>query len=210
MPKTSNLLLVLNLLHYRHRVTIENIMCTCGVSSRTAYRYITALSEANIPVLFDKNIGGYRLNVFSKVTADHVTELDGILIKVALLLLESATDKTYAKAIESLMKKLDSVLPMPHENLFAGIGPIIAENLKTGQIARVIHSLLLETAVHQDKSVRLRLASGTDTSDGTTIEHPSLHFKGEWQVSSRDPDCERTVAVSDVEEVRLIEKRKKS
>lgn len=205
MAKTNNLLLVLNLLHYRRRVTTEDIMRTCKVSARTAYRYITTLSESNIPIYFDKDTGGYRLNIFSKVTADHVTILDSILLKVALRLLEKSTDGAYSEAIETLARKLDSVLIVPDDDVLGVADRYMALKPKPADVVRLIHELILQTAVQEDRVVRLRVAGHPAHAPATTIRNPSLTFKGGWQITSRDPDNEGAISLSDIDEVQLVE-----
>jgi predicted DNA-binding transcriptional regulator YafY len=61
MSTFTNILTVLNLLHNRQSVSIQLIQRECSVSRSTAYRYITALSEANFPVISDPEVGGFRL-----------------------------------------------------------------------------------------------------------------------------------------------------
>ncbi len=61
MAVLTNILLVLNLLHHRRAVSIRMIQQECGVSRWTAYRYLTAISEANFPVVNDPFLGGFKL-----------------------------------------------------------------------------------------------------------------------------------------------------
>ncbi len=57
MAKYDRLLFILNLLRTRKNFNAERLAEECGVTERTIYRDIIALSEANIPIYYDK---GYK------------------------------------------------------------------------------------------------------------------------------------------------------
>jgi predicted DNA-binding transcriptional regulator YafY len=57
MAKYDRLLFILNLLRSRRNLNAGMIACECGVTERTIYRDIIALSEANIPIYYDN---GYK------------------------------------------------------------------------------------------------------------------------------------------------------
>lgn len=60
--RASRLLLILNTLQARGRATAPALADQCGVSLRTIYRDVDALSTAGIPVYSERgNLGGYRL-----------------------------------------------------------------------------------------------------------------------------------------------------
>ncbi|MBK7143327.1 MAG: hypothetical protein IPH75_14730 [bacterium] len=46
---------------HRRAVSLKMIRETCGIPRRTAFRYLNAISEANIPIYFDRERGGYCL-----------------------------------------------------------------------------------------------------------------------------------------------------
>lgn len=58
MSKYDRLLFVLNLLKGRPGLSTQELARECEVSERTIYRYVDALSSANVPIYFDN---GYRL-----------------------------------------------------------------------------------------------------------------------------------------------------
>jgi predicted DNA-binding transcriptional regulator YafY len=58
MSKSDRLLHILNLLRSRRNLNAARLARECGVTERSIYRDIIALSEANIPVYYDK---GYKL-----------------------------------------------------------------------------------------------------------------------------------------------------
>ncbi|MFH1687147.1 MAG: YafY family protein [bacterium] len=58
MAKYDRLLFILNLLRSRRNLNAERLAEECGVTERSIYRDIVALSEANIPIYYDN---GYKL-----------------------------------------------------------------------------------------------------------------------------------------------------
>lgn len=58
MSKYNRLLHILNLLRSRRNLNAERLAQECGVTERTIYRDMIALSEANIPLYYDR---GYKL-----------------------------------------------------------------------------------------------------------------------------------------------------
>jgi len=58
MPKYDRLLYILNLLRARRNLNACKLAEECGVTERSIYRDIVALSEANIPIYYDN---GYKL-----------------------------------------------------------------------------------------------------------------------------------------------------
>jgi predicted DNA-binding transcriptional regulator YafY len=57
MNKAERLLLILNLMRARRNLRAEDLASECGVSQRTIYRDIKAISDANIPIYFEN---GYK------------------------------------------------------------------------------------------------------------------------------------------------------
>ena len=58
MPKQDRLLYILNLLRARKNLNATQLAEECGVTERSIYRDILAISEANIPIYYDN---GYKL-----------------------------------------------------------------------------------------------------------------------------------------------------
>jgi len=58
MPKYDRLLYILNLLRARRNLNARKLAEECGVTERSIYRDMIALSEANVPIYYDN---GYKL-----------------------------------------------------------------------------------------------------------------------------------------------------
>ncbi|MFH0930314.1 MAG: HTH domain-containing protein, partial [Candidatus Zixiibacteriota bacterium] len=57
MGKADRLLLILNLIRSRRNLRAKDLALECGVSERTIFRDINAISSANIPIYFEN---GYK------------------------------------------------------------------------------------------------------------------------------------------------------
>ncbi|MBU8932370.1 MAG: YafY family transcriptional regulator [candidate division Zixibacteria bacterium] len=108
MPKYDRLLHILNLLRSRKNLNATSLAKECGVTERSIYRDILALSEANVPIYYDN---GYKL-ASSNFLPPLNFDLDEY--QCLRLALESSplkqTDK-YSKLINLIAAKVEAGLP---------------------------------------------------------------------------------------------------
>ncbi len=204
MTKLSRLLLLLNLLQYRQKLSVTDIMRTCRVSRRTAFRYIDALSQSNVPLYHDRSVGGYRLSSPHKIYTDQFTTLDGILLRIALRLIETSASGAYSDAIEQLKSKINTFMPSAVSELVTGLDEQVAASSRPPDTVQLIHSLVLEAAMQLGHSVRVLVNDGNGTS-AMHIESPSLQFKEQWSVGSRRKGGKQPVSLTDIKEIVLLE-----
>lgn len=81
MGKYDRLLFILNLIRGRRNLNASMIARECGVTERTVYRDIMTLSEANIPVYYDR---GYKLASDSFLPPLNFTVDEYLVLKTAL------------------------------------------------------------------------------------------------------------------------------
>ncbi len=107
LTKYDRLLYILNLLRSRRNLTAGKLAAECGVTERTIYRDIVALSEANIPIYFDNGYKYASGNFLPPLNfnVDEYTALKKILETTPLS--HIARDK---KIIKSIKTKIDAVL----------------------------------------------------------------------------------------------------
>src|SRR5258708_13148465 len=111
--RASRLLSILTTLQARGLTTSESVAEECGVSLRTIYRDIDALSSAGIPVLSERGAeGGYRL------LDGYRTQLNGLSEKEAEALFLTglsgpAADLGLHAVLVAAEKKLISAMPAP-------------------------------------------------------------------------------------------------
>jgi predicted DNA-binding transcriptional regulator YafY len=112
MATLTNILITLNLLHSRQRVSVQLIQQECGVSRSTAYRYITAISEANFPVVNDQEMGGFRLEHKWGKGICNFTEEEAAFIVAACTQHGHIGDNGNGELSRSIRHKLEVFLPM--------------------------------------------------------------------------------------------------
>ena len=57
--KFDSLMMILNKLDGREKVTVDSLREDLGISERTVFRYLNTIQVAGFPVVFDKEQGGY-------------------------------------------------------------------------------------------------------------------------------------------------------
>lgn len=107
MSKYDQLLHVLNLLRGRPGLSTPQLARECEVSERTIYRYINALSSANIPIYFDQ---GYRLLSDAFLPPLNLTLDDYLVLKTALSSSVFANRSPLRKQAKSVLAKIEANL----------------------------------------------------------------------------------------------------
>jgi predicted DNA-binding transcriptional regulator YafY len=182
MAKLENILLIVNLLHHRQSVSLETIRSVCGVSERTAYRYVRTISEANIPVYFDKNTNGYSLLNKTTLNIDDLRIDECILVFLALRLLARNVNQPYRTAVEALIQKVLSRQSFVIEELWASFGVRLDDSLALRDLSDLITSQIIHAAVVNARTLRLTLRDDVQARSVVEIEHPKLRFSKGWEV----------------------------
>jgi predicted DNA-binding transcriptional regulator YafY len=205
MAKIDNILLLVNALHNRGCLTVERIMDICGVSKRTAHRYVRALSEANIPVYYDSAAGGYRLarNVGFKM--DLLTTNDVVLLCVALSFLKTCVNAQYRVSIESLARKIFSMSAEELEDIWGRVEEHFEANAPDLDISGILTPQIIYAAILLEK--RLRLVESTTESTERLLElsDPKICFNHGWSVVEDQPTKGEPIRWDDVLEASLVD-----
>ncbi|UCD18330.1 MAG: YafY family transcriptional regulator [Candidatus Zixiibacteriota bacterium] len=113
MAKYDRLLYILNLLRSRRNLNAGMIARECEVTERTIYRDIVALSEANVPIYYDR---GYKFASENFLPPLNFTASEYVILKTAL---ESTPLHRNARArqiIKSIRSKIESSLSSQVKN----------------------------------------------------------------------------------------------
>ncbi len=107
MSKYDRLLYILNLLRSRKNLNARMLAEECGVTERSIYRDILALSEANIPIYYDR---GYKLasDLFLPPLNFDMDEYN--CLRLALESTPLAKTDKYAKLVKQIRAKVDAGL----------------------------------------------------------------------------------------------------
>ncbi|MFQ5500277.1 MAG: helix-turn-helix transcriptional regulator [Candidatus Zixiibacteriota bacterium] len=110
MPKYDRLLYILNTLRSRRSMNAARLAEECGVTERSIYRDIVALSEANVPIYYDN---GYKMasGNFLPPLNFNVDEYQYLMLLMGSSVL-AGTDK-YRDLHHRVLAKIDAVLSEP-------------------------------------------------------------------------------------------------
>jgi predicted DNA-binding transcriptional regulator YafY len=182
MPKVENLVMLLNLLHHRRAVDVKTMVRECGISERTAYRYVRSLETAGFPVYFDGENGGYRLmdksGTFSRLSPE-----ESAAVLFALEFLECSLIPDSFGPIHRARTKLQLHLSgeMPGflvDTLTAATTPDMMSPIKEMLIVA-----LVRLACHLKKGIKIYHRNGKESNILTEIRSPKLVYDREWKVN---------------------------
>jgi predicted DNA-binding transcriptional regulator YafY len=207
--RASRLLSILTTLQARGLTTAEALAEECGVSLRTIYRDIDALSSAGIPVLSERGAeGGYRL------LDGYRTQLNGLSEKEAEALFLTglsgpAADLGLHAVLVAAEKKLMSALPAP---LRAGAEKMRARFhldapawFREAERPKLLP--LVASAVWEQRRIRMRYRSWKSEKP-RAIEPLGLVLKGgTWYVVGQTEEGLRTYRVARILKLDVLETR---
>ena len=199
--RASRLLSILILLQLRTRLTAEALAGEFGVSVRTIYRDVEALSAAGVPVYADRGPGGgFRLvdGYRTRLTGLAGDEAEAMLM---IGLPEQARDLGFGDAAARARNKLLAALPKAGSDEARRIaGRFHLDTVDWYRSARPVpHLTALARAVLDRRRVRMTYESWTATRDWT-VEPLGLVLKaGHWYLVAHGAGKHRIFSVADVQ-----------
>jgi len=204
MSKLDKIVLLINLLHHRRYITSETIRNICDISERGVYRYINSISKANIPVHYNKTVGGYCLDRRDSFGIDDLRVSDAVLLSVALHMLSQKLDDIYTENIEHLRRRIFSRLALPFEELWDSFAARIEQGLESESVSDLVTSLLIHTSVINNKELRLVISDESPESRVIEVKNPVLRFQGEWCVESSRYSGQGAIPVSRIRKAMIL------
>lgn len=199
MNKTRRLIQLINLLNTRHRVTLEGIKKVCGIPERTAFRYLSTISEADVPVYFDKDEGTYRLNSHSGVLINDVSFGEAVLVLLSLKCLRTVVNDHYSEDLDRLITKAVVRQEWEVESVLGPAAKKLTDPLKGIDLSEELTSALIHAAICCGREVRV-----TTLGEKVEITKPGLLFKGDWQLVERASDDLTTPTKRAVQKVEVV------
>jgi predicted DNA-binding transcriptional regulator YafY len=207
--RASRLLTILTLLQARGRVSAPQFAAECGISLRTVYRDMDALSAAGIPVYSERGSeGGYRL------LDGYRMQMNGLSAKEAEALFMTglsgfAADLGIGAVMAAAQNKLLSAIPA---SLRAG-----AEQMRArfhldapawfAQGERPAHLPLVADAVWAQRLIRTRYQSWK-AEKNRLVEPLGLVLKGgAWYLVGRTDGDARTYRISRMLDLKVLDQR---
>lgn len=203
MSKTFRIIQLINLLYTRRSVTMKTIKETCGIPERTAYRYLNTVSEANIPVYYDKNAQAYRLNTDAHMAIHDISFGESVITVIALKVLAALVGRPYQSDLEDLTTKL---LVRQGAEVEAILGPLtrrLSSQLGGIDVSEHLSSALIHAAVCCGRKVRLTKSNGRGAIETVGISSPRLHFRDAWLLTDMEVDQMQSW-VADIERVVVL------
>lgn len=204
MNKTFRLLQLINLLNHRQSVTLETIRETCRIPERTAYRYLNAISEVDVPVFYDKDQRAYRLTHRIPTGIDDLSLSDAVMTIAALKLLKKFVSREYVDEIDRLVTKIQVRQEQPVED---GM-PIIDEQVRkmdhSDVMTESLSAALIHTAIACDRKVEISASGNNGSCNSLTLGSPALFFKQNWQLDERSKSNGIGTEVRKIRRVRIL------
>jgi hypothetical protein len=204
MSKLDKIVLLINLLHHRRSITSETIQNICNISERSVYRYINSISKANIPVHYDKTVGGYCLDRRDSFGIDDLIVSDAVLLSVALHVLSQKLDDSYTESIEQLRRRIFTRLALPFEELWDSFAVRTEQGLESESISELVTSFLIHTSVMNNKELRLVLSDESPESRVIDVKNPVLRFQGEWCIESSRNSDQGAIPISRIRKAMIL------
>jgi predicted DNA-binding transcriptional regulator YafY len=203
VAKSDRLLLILNLLRSRRNLKASDLADECEVSERTIYRYIQVLTEAGVPIYFDR---GYRLlsQAFLPPLNFTVSELLTLYISLNSEPIQSVN--CLRKSAKQISAKLDSLMPEKIKVDFEKIKKQIVVQSEDGRppqgVALVFE--LLRKAIWAEKKIELRYDSTGSSEVIKLVPKTLLYKKGNWYLAGLVQDKMRHFRLDMIKSVSIF------
>ena len=177
MAKYDRLLFILNLLRSRRNLNAGRLAEQCGVTERSIYRDIVALSEANIPIYYDN---GYKLasdNFLPPLNFDYEEFLS---LKLALESSPLIETGKYGQTLRQVMTKLEARIPeaVRKQSRFTPRTTHIQISLRQEQDRCEKYYGTIEKAATENRALRLKYESIQSGETERIVEPYFIVFRG--------------------------------
>lgn len=204
MGKTTRILQLINLLISREYVTLDNIRTICDIPNRTVYRYLNWISEADIPVYYDKDAQAYRLSRSRKISLDEISMHDGVLLVTSLKAMSGHVNGEYRTDLERLLTKILVRQQLPLDGAFANALGSTVNQGREPDYSETLATALVTAAVATGRPVRVSTKGENGEICSEEIADPRLTFTGKWGVAGGQDSEEPATQLSSVSKVTLL------
>ena len=204
MDKTTRIIHLIHLLHTRRYVSLRSIKEVCGIPERTAYRYLNTISEANIPVFYDKSRGAYTLNTQDSTYVPDISFGDSLIVSLALEVLQAMVNPSYQKTIGQLLTKIHVRQEWEMEDALGPVADQLVSSIENIDLSEQLSSALIHAAVCCNRKVRIQGQGDSDGYRSVEIPSPGLRFRETWQVSSAEKTDQDFPPIDSIKEVRVL------
>ncbi len=197
----KDLINLLTMLHLRDSVSIEDITEKFHISERTAFRHIERLSQAGVPVYYDRQRKGYRLLRNLLVRMSDLNLNEAILLLSGLRLLSDSTNDKYRTAIESLVTKISAAQDFYFEEVWQSVAAqnaIKSDGKKTiEETSKALTNLILQMAIRYNKQAFLKIREEEKEAE-LRVRDISLYFDDEMLVKAKRGTSSKEIELSSI------------
>ncbi|MCH9031566.1 MAG: HTH domain-containing protein [candidate division Zixibacteria bacterium] len=184
MTSIQRVILLINLLYNRQKLSVDEISKELGVDKRTVYRYINKLSEANVPVYYDRNIRGYTLSSRNSAEIGALSDREVVLLLLALKIISHKVNNRDKTLIGSLQRRLDSLQSSSHYEYVNKPSDAFMSNLRNNELSDLVTFLVIQSVIESKNDI-LVFVEHSDGNYKLNMTKPSLTFDGTWKLSGR-------------------------
>ena len=179
MRKAERLFQIISLLRGRRKVlTAESIAEDLGVSVRTIYRDIQALSLSGVPIEGEAGVG-YRLGHSFEIPPIMFSEQEMTALVLALKMVKGHSDEVLSIGANTALKKIVSVVPEKAKNVI-DLLPYYVPKFQDYRKETQWHTQLREASMDKKKvSVHYEDGKG-ETSERTLLPLGLMYWGSTW------------------------------
>ncbi|MDH3889480.1 MAG: hypothetical protein OEV49_00210 [candidate division Zixibacteria bacterium] len=187
MRRINKIVALISLLSNRQHVTMDTIKSVCGISERSAYRYLNFISEADFPVHFDKDLGAYKLSKQNSRIHSRLTVAEILLIVVGLKILTQKLNDHYRDDIRELLRCIIAENAVPLESVLQSFSIQLDDADQLRDCSQLVSSILVNAAIIDKRKIRILVNVPQSGQKALDLNNPSLTFNKVWKlVNARD------------------------
>lgn len=178
--------LILMLQESNKRITVDRLADTFGVSRRTIFRDMNALSEINVPVTWER-YSGYGIMPGYKIPPLMFSSKELATIMVGLNFVKSQVDKTLVGDAKGVELKIKNILPNELRKFMDSLADrtVVDPFLKFGAEKKDGGSwYLISSAISQNKMIRFNYHPKDAVNKNSRSINPYLlvYYQDHWNV----------------------------
>ena len=209
MAKYDRLLHILNILRSRKNMNAVKLAEECGVTERSIYRDIIALSEANVPIYYDN---GYKLASDNFLPPFNFDFDEYCCLRMALESTPLKSTDKYSKLISQIQAKIDAGLSetVKKEKKISILSTHIDISTTVDQSNDEDYYAIIEEAVNNWQCLEIEYKSINSGSSVRIVEPYFIIFRGKafyFVAWCRKRNEFRTFRVDRVKNIKLIDEK---
>lgn len=201
MGRVNNILYLTNLLHEKGSINVNEIRKFCKVSERTAYRYLSTMSKANIPLYYDLDTRSYRLMQSQTLSTNELSLHDIVLLLCSLASVRKSDNMAYSDNIDRLVNRLVARYPFGLSEVWEVLKRNSSGNSGDPNSFSISHVMIMVAML-----LKLKISIQVKDKDGSISSYqialPKLVFNKSWNViDAKQKATGKTFCVDDIQHI---------